>query len=202
MREETLAILHETRATSIVVTHDAEEAMRMGDRVALMRAGAIVQTGAALDLYRAPKDILAARTFSDLNELPARVEQRNAATRSAVSSPMGFPTAPMPSSACASAEGRLLAAGQGVRARCALPPRWDSTPRFSPACGKAMRRRKARRSAFPSIPARFWYSRRKTGRGPLHNKLERGLRRGRLYCHSALNSKRARGPRVGDRKWD
>ena len=28
MREETLAILHETRATSIVVTHDAEEAMR------------------------------------------------------------------------------------------------------------------------------------------------------------------------------
>ena len=181
MREETLAILHETRATSIVVTHDAEEAMRMGDRVALMRAGAIVQTGAARDLYRASKDILAARTFSDLNELPARVEQRNAAPRSAVSSPMGFPTAPMPSSACASAEGRLPAAGQGVRARCALPPR----------CRPGQ-----------SIPARFWYPRRKTGRGPLPNKLERGLRRGRLYCHSALNSKRARGPRVGDRKWD
>ena len=116
MREETFAILHETRATSIVVTHDAEEAMRMGDRVALMRAGAIVQTGAARDLYRASKDILAARTFSDLNELPARVEQRNAAPRSAVSSPMGFPTAPMPSSACASAACWLLAAGQGVPA--------------------------------------------------------------------------------------
>ena len=70
MREETLAILHQTRATSIVVTHDAEEAMPMGDRVALMRAGRIVQTGDALDLYRAPKDILAARTFSDLNGLP------------------------------------------------------------------------------------------------------------------------------------
>ena len=80
MREETLAILHETRATSIVVTHDAEEAMRMGDRVALMRKGRIVQTGKALDLYRAPKDILAARTFSDLNELPARVEQGSAQT--------------------------------------------------------------------------------------------------------------------------
>ena len=114
MREETLAILHETRATSIVVTHDAEEAMRMGDRVALMRAGAILQTGAARDLYRASKDILAARTFSDLNEVPARVEQRNAVTRSAVSSPMGFPTAPMPSSACASAACWLLAAGRGV----------------------------------------------------------------------------------------
>ena len=74
MREETLAILHETRATSIVVTHDAEEAMRMGDRVALMRKGRVVQTGKALDLYRAPKDILAARTFSDLNELAARID--------------------------------------------------------------------------------------------------------------------------------
>jgi iron(III) transport system ATP-binding protein len=73
MREETLAILHETRATSIVVTHDAEEAMRMGDQVALMRRGRVVQTGKPLDLYRAPKDILAARTFSDLNEIPAQV---------------------------------------------------------------------------------------------------------------------------------
>ena len=130
MREETLAILHETRATSIV----------MGDRVALMRAGAIVQTGTALDLCRAPKDILAARTFSDLNELPARVEQRNAAPRSAVSSPMGFPTAPMPSSACASTACWLLAAG-GVLA-CVQDARFlrdgtqrpDSRPREGKRC--------------------------------------------------------------------
>src|SRR5262249_1699171 len=55
MREETLAILHETGATSIVVTHDAEEAMRMGDNVVLLRDGRVVQSGRALDLYRAPK---------------------------------------------------------------------------------------------------------------------------------------------------
>jgi iron(III) transport system ATP-binding protein len=117
MREETLAILHETRATSIVVTHDAEEAMRMGDRVALMRAGQIVQTGKALDLYRAPKDILAARTFSDLNELPARVEQGNATT------PLGrFFANGLPDGAdaivCVRQRGvRLLGAGQGAPAR-------------------------------------------------------------------------------------
>jgi iron(III) transport system ATP-binding protein len=80
MREDTLTILHETRATCIVVTHDAEEAMRMGDAVALMRKGRVVQTGKALDLYRAPKDILAARTFSDLNEVAARIEAGHAAT--------------------------------------------------------------------------------------------------------------------------
>ena len=117
MREETLAILHETRATSIVVTHDAEEAMRMGDRVALMRQGQIVQTGRALDLYRAPKDILAARTFSDLNELAARIDRGSALT------PLGrFAANGLPDGAdaivCVRQRGvRLLAAGQGVPAR-------------------------------------------------------------------------------------
>jgi len=42
MREETLAILHETRATSIVVIHDAEEAMRMRDRAVRLRRGSVV----------------------------------------------------------------------------------------------------------------------------------------------------------------
>jgi len=117
MREETLAILHETRATSVVVTHDAEEAMRMGDRVALMRKGRIVQTGKALDLYRAPKDIFAARTFSDLNEIAARVEQGNTAT------PLGrFAANGLPDGAealvCVRQRGvRLLATGEGVPGR-------------------------------------------------------------------------------------
>ena len=117
MREETLAILHETRATSIVVTHDAEEAMRMGDRVALMRQGQVVQTGKALELYRAPKDILAARTFSDLNELAARIDQGSAST------PLGrFAANGVPDGAdaivCVRQRGvRLLKAGQGVPAR-------------------------------------------------------------------------------------
>lgn len=80
MREETLAIIRESRATCIVVTHDPEEAMRMGDTVVLMRTGRLVQAGPALDLYRAPKDIFAARTFSELNEIPARVQGARADT--------------------------------------------------------------------------------------------------------------------------
>ncbi|HXG79369.1 MAG TPA: ABC transporter ATP-binding protein [Methyloceanibacter sp.] len=117
MREETLAILHETRATSIVVTHDAEEAMRMGDRVALMRKGRIVQTGKALDLYRTPKDIFAARTFSDLNELSARVEA------GAVTTPLGrFPANGLADGTnaivCVRQRGvKLLPAGEGVAGR-------------------------------------------------------------------------------------
>jgi iron(III) transport system ATP-binding protein len=117
MREETLAILHETHATCIMVTHDAEEAMRMGDRVALMRKGRIVQQGHALDLYRAPTDIFAARTFSDLNEVPARIERGSATT------PLGrFPSNGLPEGTdaivCLRQRGvRLLEAGQGVPGR-------------------------------------------------------------------------------------
>lgn len=73
MREETLAILRETRATCMIVTHASEEAMRMGDRIALMRRGRLIQVGTAEALYRAPTDIDAARMFSDLNEIPCRV---------------------------------------------------------------------------------------------------------------------------------
>jgi iron(III) transport system ATP-binding protein len=117
MREETLAILHETRATSIVVTHDAEEAMRMGDRVALMRKGQVVQTGRALDLYRAPKDILAARTFSDLNELTALVAGGSAATPLGRFAANGLPDG-VEAIVCVRQRGvRLLDAGEGVPGR-------------------------------------------------------------------------------------
>ncbi|MFD0987508.1 ABC transporter ATP-binding protein [Methyloligella solikamskensis] len=80
MRDDTLAILHETKATAIVVTHDSEEAMRMGDRIALMRGGRLVQVGSAEELYSAPSEIFAARFFSDLNEIPSRVASGKAET--------------------------------------------------------------------------------------------------------------------------
>ena len=69
IRDETVAILRETHATTVVVTHDPEEAMRIADRIVLMRAGAIVQEGRAEDIYRRPADIQAARFFCDLNEV-------------------------------------------------------------------------------------------------------------------------------------
>ncbi len=68
VREETVALLREMGATTIIVTHDPEEAMRIADRVMLMRRGEIVQAGPAVDLYRRPVDLAAARFFCDFNE--------------------------------------------------------------------------------------------------------------------------------------
>lgn len=74
MQEETLALLRETRTTSIIVTHHPEEAMRLGDRIVVMRAGLIVQEGRGEDLYRHPADLFVARLFSEINELAATVD--------------------------------------------------------------------------------------------------------------------------------
>ncbi|MGR6430963.1 ABC transporter ATP-binding protein [Rhizobium sp. PAMB 3174] len=73
IRADTLAILRETRATAIVVTHDAEEAMRMGDRIALLKDGRLVQSGTSDDLYRRPRNLFAAAFFSEINEFPGTV---------------------------------------------------------------------------------------------------------------------------------
>jgi iron(III) transport system ATP-binding protein len=67
VRAETLGILRQSRATAIVVTHDAEEAMRMADRIALLKDGALVQVGTAYDLYAKPVSLFAAGFFSELD---------------------------------------------------------------------------------------------------------------------------------------
>jgi iron(III) transport system ATP-binding protein len=80
IRDETVAILRETKATTIVVTHDPEEAMRIADRIVLMRSGAIVQEGTAEEIYLRPVDLFAARFFCDFNELEGVVRNRRVAT--------------------------------------------------------------------------------------------------------------------------
>jgi iron(III) transport system ATP-binding protein len=75
VRDETVAVLREARATTIIVTHDPEEAMRVADRIALMRAGRLVQVGPPEELYRHPADLAAARFFSEMNELPGTVRK-------------------------------------------------------------------------------------------------------------------------------
>lgn len=54
--EETREILESREVTSIIVTHDRDEAVRLSDRLALMRDGQIVQTGTLSTLLANPAD--------------------------------------------------------------------------------------------------------------------------------------------------
>lgn len=83
VREETLAVLRETHVTSLLVTHDPEEAMVLGDRVALLRKGRIAQIGTAAEIYGQPIDLSAARFFSPLSEI------RGIVAGGQVSTPLG-----------------------------------------------------------------------------------------------------------------
>lgn len=71
IREQTIELLRETRSTAIIVTHDAEEALRVGDHVALIQDGHLVQYGEAKDLYYRPNSLFAAGFFSEINVIPA-----------------------------------------------------------------------------------------------------------------------------------
>ncbi|GHC46001.1 spermidine/putrescine ABC transporter ATPase [Gemmobacter tilapiae] len=67
IRDETIALLRAEGTAVLLVTHEPEEAMRVGDEIALMRAGRIVQQGAPYNVYNAPVDRAAAAFFSDIN---------------------------------------------------------------------------------------------------------------------------------------
>ncbi len=80
VRDETLAVLKETSACSLLVTHDPLEAMRMADRIILLREGNLVQNGTPKELFTQPKDIEVARFFCDFNELQGIVEDGHVKT--------------------------------------------------------------------------------------------------------------------------
>ncbi|MCJ2079976.1 ABC transporter ATP-binding protein [Methylobacterium sp. J-090] len=80
VRSDTLDLLRETGTTTILVTHDPEEALGFADRIALMRAGRIVQVGTGDDLYRRPISRFAARFFGDLVEVTGTCRAGHVAT--------------------------------------------------------------------------------------------------------------------------
>jgi multiple sugar transport system ATP-binding protein len=56
MRAELKRLLSEIGSTTVYVTHDQVEAMSMGDRIAVMRSGKILQLGEPLEIYQKPVD--------------------------------------------------------------------------------------------------------------------------------------------------
>jgi ABC-type Fe3+/spermidine/putrescine transport system ATPase subunit len=61
--------------TTLYVTHDQEEALVMSDRIAVMRAGRIMQLGTAQELYSRPADSFVARFLGESNLIEGRVTE-------------------------------------------------------------------------------------------------------------------------------
>jgi spermidine/putrescine transport system ATP-binding protein len=79
MQIELKRLQAETGITFVFVTHDQEEALTMSDRIAVMRDGRILQTGAPREIYDHPADRFVAGFIGDTNFLRARVLSREGA---------------------------------------------------------------------------------------------------------------------------
>jgi ABC-type sugar transport system ATPase subunit len=75
MRVEISRLHDRLRNTMIYVTHDQVEAMTMADRIVVLRAGAIEQIGAPLELYNFPRNKFVAGFIGSprMNFMPARI---------------------------------------------------------------------------------------------------------------------------------
>jgi iron(III) transport system ATP-binding protein len=69
VRQQTLDLLRETGTTTIIVTHEPDEALRIADRIVILDQGRLVESGTPEELYTRPATIFAARLFGHLNEL-------------------------------------------------------------------------------------------------------------------------------------
>lgn len=71
VRAEVRRILQAEGATALLVTHDQDEALSMGDQVAVMLDGGIAHVGSPEEVYRRPATAAVGAFFGDVNLLPA-----------------------------------------------------------------------------------------------------------------------------------
>jgi ABC-type Fe3+/spermidine/putrescine transport system ATPase subunit len=82
------AILKEMGQTALYVTHDQREAFALAQRVVLLNAGQVEQTGTPLEIYHSPRTPFVARFLGLTNLFPARLLQ--GADQVVVETPLGI----------------------------------------------------------------------------------------------------------------
>ncbi len=75
LRRECRILLREAGTTVVLVTHDPAEALDIGDRIAVMEGGRIVQFGTPLDLHEAPATAAVGAIFSGAQVVPGMVAE-------------------------------------------------------------------------------------------------------------------------------
>jgi iron(III) transport system ATP-binding protein len=88
LRAEMRRLLKARSTPSILVTHDPNEAIEVGDRIAVMRNGRIVETASPEALYHAPKTLAGAAIFPGSQMLPCRAVEDGVETAFGVIAPV------------------------------------------------------------------------------------------------------------------
>ena len=80
LRTEVRRLLGELGITSLFVTHDQDEAFVLGDEIAVMQEGRILQAGTPGELYEQPSDRWVATFVGDANLVPGQASADHAET--------------------------------------------------------------------------------------------------------------------------
>jgi len=72
MRAEIRALQRRLRITTVLVTHDIQEAFALSDRIGVMRAGRLEQVGSPAEIYRRPANRFVAHFVGPVTELRLR----------------------------------------------------------------------------------------------------------------------------------
>lgn len=73
LRREIAAVHRKTGITTLIVTHDQQEAMELGDRIAVMNEGRIEQVAPPREVYQEPATEFVARFVGEVNVLPGQM---------------------------------------------------------------------------------------------------------------------------------
>ena len=73
LRHEIKELQRKLGVTTVMVTHDQEEALSMADRIVVMNHGVIDQVGTPTEIYRHPKTLFVADFIGETNQFPARI---------------------------------------------------------------------------------------------------------------------------------
>jgi glycine betaine/proline transport system ATP-binding protein len=83
MQDELIRLQEEMHKTIFFVTHDLDEAMRLGDRMAVMKDGSIVQIGKPAEVFANPANDYVARFVQDRREEIRKADEQIAALNAA-----------------------------------------------------------------------------------------------------------------------
>jgi putative spermidine/putrescine transport system ATP-binding protein len=77
LRTDINLLLKRLGITAVYVTHDQEEAMAMGDRIAILDHGEIAQIGTAEEIYLSPKNEFVANFIGQMNHFDGQLNEQN-----------------------------------------------------------------------------------------------------------------------------
>ncbi len=75
LRHEIKELQRKLGVTTIMVTHDQEEALSMADRIVIMNHGVIEQVGAPTEIYREPANLFVADFIGEMNQIHSTITE-------------------------------------------------------------------------------------------------------------------------------